>query len=146
MSTASTVESPSRGEMRKVLVVDDNEEVVLLLKKLLQKRGFSVSEAMSAKECLDKISRDCPDLLLLDYMMPEMNGAEVCRIIRDNSHAKDLPIIVVSARAEAQELCLEAGCDAFVRKPFIVSKLFETINAALEKHGRLSEQLPRLML
>lgn len=140
MSTASTVESPSREEMKKVLVVDDSEEVVLLLKKLLQKYGFSVSGATSAKECLDKISRGCPDLLLLDYMMPEMNGAEVCRIIRNNSNVKNLPIIVVSARAEAQSACLAAGCDAFVRKPVIVKMLLQSISTALKKCQRTAQQ------
>lgn len=130
----NAINAISSEGVKKVLVVDDNEEVVFLLKRILKKRGFCVMEALSARECLDKIAVDCPDLLLLDYMMPEMNGAEVCRRIRSGS-ARNLPIVVVSAKAEAQNICLAAGCDAFVHKPVIIDKLIQSINAAMQKRA-----------
>jgi class 3 adenylate cyclase/CheY-like chemotaxis protein len=103
----------------KILVVDDLPQNVKLLADLLAVTGYAVATAASGAEALEKVETERPDLVLLDVMMPEMSGYEVCRAIRDNPATGILPVVMVTSLDPAQERIkgLEAGADDFLSKP-----------------------------
>src|SRR5690606_34668333 len=101
----------------KILVIDDEEPTVQLIGMLLERRGFEVIKAYRAEEGLRKAYRFQPDLVLLDIMMPDMDGWEVCKRLREMS---DVPIVFLTARGEVRDVVkgLEMGADDYVIKPY----------------------------
>ena len=104
---------------KKILVVDDEETVLLVFKTHLNAAGYDVVTASSGKAGLEAVGREDPDLVLLDVMMPEMNGFAVCRAIRDNPAWKKLPVVMITGlhgEADAQE-GRQSGATDFMTKP-----------------------------
>jgi len=126
----------------KILVIDDEETTVNLIALLLERKGFEVIKAYGAEEGLRKAYRHQPDLVLLDIMMPEMDGWEVCKRLRDMS---DVPIIFLTARGEVRDIIrgLELGADDYVPKPFDNDELVARIRAHLRRAPKpnMSEEL-----
>jgi two-component system KDP operon response regulator KdpE len=116
----------------KILIIDDEETTMQLISILLERRGFEVIKANNADEGLKKAYRNQPDLVLLDIMMPDMDGWEVCRRLRDLS---DVPIIFLTARGETQDIVrgLEMGADDHVAKPYDNEELISRIRARLRR-------------
>jgi DNA-binding response OmpR family regulator len=119
----------------KILVIDDEETTVQLIALLLERRGFDVIKAYRAEDGLRKAYRYQPDLVLLDIMMPDMDGWEVCRRLREMS---DVPIIFLTARSEVQDVVhgLEIGADDYVSKPYDNDELVARIQAHLRRSPR----------
>jgi DNA-binding response OmpR family regulator len=130
------------GMSEKILVIDDEETTVNLISLLLERKGFEVIKASGAEEGLRKAYRHQPDLVLLDIMMPEMDGWEVCKRLRDMS---DVPIIFLTARGETRDIVrgLELGADDYVPKPFDNDELIARIRAHLRRAPKpnMSEEL-----
>jgi two-component system KDP operon response regulator KdpE len=126
----------------KILVIDDEEGTVNLIAMLLERRGYEVHKAMSAEEGLRKAYRHQPDLVLLDVMMPDTDGWEVCKRLRDMS---DVPIIFLTARVESRDVVrgLELGADDYVTKPYDNDELIARIRAHLRRapKSNISEEL-----
>lgn len=126
----------------KILIIDDEENTVNLTALLLERKGFEVVKAMSADEGLRKAYRHQPDLVLLDVMMPDMDGYEVCKRLRDMT---DVPIIFVTARDDTRDIVrgLEIGGDDYIAKPFNNDELIARIRAHLRRAPRVnvSEEL-----
>lgn len=126
----------------KVLVIDDEETTVQLIGMLLERRGFEVIKAYRAEEGLRKAYRHQPDLVLLDIMMPDMDGWEVCKRLREMS---DVPIIFLTARGEVKDVVrgLEMGADDYVVKPYDNDELVARVRAHLRRSPRpnTSEEL-----
>ncbi|MGQ9909323.1 MAG: response regulator transcription factor [Candidatus Flexifilum sp.] len=126
----------------KILIIDDEENTVNLTALLLERKGFEVVKAMSADEGLRKAYRHQPDLVLLDVMMPDMDGYEVCKRLRDMT---DVPIIFVTARDDTRDIVrgLEIGGDDYIAKPFDNDELIARIRAHLRRAPRVnvSEEL-----
>jgi two-component system KDP operon response regulator KdpE len=126
----------------KILVVDDDESTVRLISILLEHKGFEVVKAYRADEGLRKAYRTHPDLVLLDIMMPDMDGWEVCRRLRELS---DVPIIFLTARTEIQDVVkgLEMGADDYIVKPYNSDELVARIRAHLRRvpANAISEEL-----
>jgi CheY-like chemotaxis protein len=115
-----------------ILVVDDVEDNLLLLQMFLESEGFGVETAENGSEAIAKVEASPPDLLLLDVMMPDMNGYEVTHHIRHNQ-ALSVPIMLVSAHDEATATQgLELGADAFIRKPIDLEDLLARIKAFVQ--------------
>ena len=116
----------------KILIIDDEDATVELLTILLERRGFDVVTALRAEDGLRKAYRTHPDLVLLDIMMPEMDGWEVCRKLRELS---DVPIIFLTARSEIRDVVkgLEIGADDYVVKPYDNDELIARIRAHLRR-------------
>ncbi|TCT12945.1 two-component system response regulator VicR [Natranaerovirga pectinivora] len=116
----------------KVLVVDDEKSIVDILKFNLKREGFNVCVAYDGEEAIDIIHKEKPDLILLDIMMPKLDGLQTCRIIRKDY---DIPIIMLTARAEEVDkvLGLELGADDYVTKPFSIRELMARVKANLRR-------------
>ena len=116
----------------RVLIVDDEPSILATMAPLLRSRGYEVSTAMSGKACLESVERVDPDLIILDLGLPDMDGVEVCRLLRDG---RSTPIVVLSARgAEADKVgALDAGADDYVTKPFGSEELLARIRVALRR-------------
>jgi len=116
----------------KILVIDDEEVTVKLIGMLLEKRGFEVIRAYRAEDGLRKAYRTHPDLILLDIMMPDMDGWEVCRRLRELS---DVPIVFLTAKDDVRDVVkgLEMGADDYIVKPYDNDELVARIRAHLRR-------------
>jgi two-component system, OmpR family, KDP operon response regulator KdpE len=116
----------------RVLIVDDEPSILATMAPLLRSRGYEVSTAMSGKACLESVERINPDLVILDLGLPDLDGVEVCRRLRDG---RSTPIIVLSARgAESDKVAaLDGGADDYVTKPFGTEELLARIRVALRR-------------
>lgn len=123
--------------MSKILVADDDPNVIELLKIYLQKEGYEVFFAENGREAVDKANRTKPDLIVLDLMMPEIDGLEVCRQIRMHSR---VPIIMLTAKDEDMDkiLGLEMGADDYITKPFNPREVVARIKAVLRRVSDIS--------
>ena len=119
-------------EVQKILVVDDEKNIVDIIKFNLKKEGYEVITASNGREAIEKNEAEKPDLIMLDIMMPEIDGYEACRKIREKYNT---PIIMLTARAEELDkvLGLELGADDYVTKPFGIRELMARVKANLRK-------------
>jgi phosphate regulon transcriptional regulator PhoB len=124
---------------RNVLVVDDEPDIVELVSYNLTKEGFEVSSASDGEEALNRIRKGSFDFLVLDLMLPGIQGVELCRILRNDPKTKNLPIIMLTAKGEEVDrvLGLEIGADDYITKPFSPRELVARIRAVLR---RISER------
>jgi len=108
------------GEKKRILVVDDEQDLVRAVQIRLEHAGYEISVAYDGKEALEKARKEKPDLILLDLMLPKMDGYKVCRMLKFDEKYKNIPIIMLTARAQEsdQKLGLETGADAYLTKPF----------------------------
>jgi excisionase family DNA binding protein len=120
---------------RKVLIVDDDAEIVELISDILTREGgFEIRTASSGYEAGMITQQFRPDLILLDYMLPDVNGNVVCRTIRKNPEFESTRIIIVSGVIKQEEIeqLLKAGAEDFLHKPFTISELMDKVTAALQ--------------
>jgi DNA-binding response OmpR family regulator len=120
---------------RKILVVDDDAEIVELLEDVLGRDGrFEVQTASSGYEAGIATEQFRPELILLDYMLPDVNGNVVCQAIRRNPKFENIKIIIVSGVVKQDEIAqlIKSGAEAFIRKPFNISELTEKIAVVLQ--------------
>ena len=125
-----------------VLVVDDDTTNLLVIDKMLKAQGFVVEQATSGPEALSRVKKHIPDVILLDVMMPEMDGFEVCRRLKSNEETRLIPIIIVTALKEREDKIkgIEAGCDDFISKPIDRLELIARVRA-LGRVKRLNDEL-----
>ena len=118
-----------------ILLAEDEEALVTLLQYNLEKDGYRVSVARDGEEALLLLKEVVPDLLLLDWMMPEVSGIEVCRQVRANGDLANLPIIMLTARGEESDRVrgLDTGADDYVTKPFSMNELMARIKSVLRR-------------
>lgn len=119
---------------KRVLVVDDEPNIVMSLEFLMRRAGFEVAVARNGREALDALEGSPPDLLLLDVMMPEFDGYEVCERIRARSDWSGTKIVMLTARGREveRERGLSLGADAYVTKPFSTRDLVEQVKRMLD--------------
>ena len=123
---------------KKVLVVEDERDILQLVTLYLEKEGFRVLTATTGIDALKKVKEEQPDLLLLDLMLPEMDGLEVCKRVRAKPETAMLPIIMLTAKAEESDTIvgLELGADDYVTKPFSPKALVARAKALLRRLER----------
>jgi two-component system KDP operon response regulator KdpE len=121
-------------EKKRILVVDDDPAILRLLSTNLKARGYEVVTATDGEEALETVQKDFIDLIILDIMMPKLDGVQVCRRVREWS---DIPIIILSARGDEHDKvnCLELGADDYLTKPFGIAELMARINTAFRHRG-----------
>jgi two-component system phosphate regulon response regulator PhoB len=127
-----------------ILVVEDEEAIATLLKYNLEREGFRVALAKDGEEALIALKEHKPDVVVLDWMLPQLSGIEVCRQMRRNADTKNIPVIMLSARGEEDDRIrgLDCGADDYVVKPFSPSELIARIRAVLRRiRPALSEKM-----
>jgi two-component system OmpR family response regulator len=118
---------------KKILVVDDEKRIVEIVKAYLERDGYQVAVAYDGKSALDLAQKECPDLIVLDLMLPEISGWDVCRTLRKES---DVPIIMLTARDDTTDkiVGLEIGADDYVTKPFDPKEVVSRVRAVLRRY------------
>jgi two-component system alkaline phosphatase synthesis response regulator PhoP len=111
--------------MKKTLIVEDHPDMLKVLTSEMEMMGFSVIGAKDGKEGVEKAIKEKPNLILMDIMMPFMDGRDATRLIRSNPETQDIPILVATARANNSllESCIEAGSNDYILKPFTFKEL-----------------------
>ena len=119
---------------KKVLIVDDELNITISVEFLMRREGFEVSVAKDGEEGLSMIRSWMPDLVLLDVMMPKMDGFEVCRTVRADASLADVRIVMLTAKGREAEVekGLSLGADAYIPKPFSTSELVSRVKSLLE--------------
>ena len=117
----------------RILVVDDEVYIVHILDFSLGMEGYEVVTALDGEQALEKVAQQKPDLIVLDIMMPKLDGYETCKALKSREETKDIPVILLSAKGRNvdQKTGFEVGADDYITKPFSPRKLVERINAIL---------------
>ena len=124
-------------DKKKILVVDDEEDILHFLELVLREKGYDVATASSGHEALTRAQLDRPDLILLDIMMPQMDGWEVLKLLRVEADTARIPVAMLSARTEAKDRVqgLQEGAVDYICKPFSLQELLAKIDAIFHEAG-----------
>ena len=125
--------------MNKALIVEDHPDLLEVLTLQLEKMGFAVVSANTGMEGVTKAVEEKPQLILMDIMMPGMDGREATHRIRSNQETKEIPILVITALTMESQLreCIKAGCNNYIVKPFTPEKLLKKIQTVLDPHKEI---------
>ena len=123
--------------MATIMIVEDEQAIVLLLKYNLEKNGYETITVSHGNRVVAAVEKYLPSLILLDWMLPEMSGLELCKIIRNNPELKNIPIIMLTAKSQEEDkvIGLSAGADDYVTKPFSVLELTARVDALVRRLG-----------
>lgn len=119
----------------KILIVEDEKDIIKMLEYNLKKEGFRVIDARDGEDALDLAVREYPDLILLDLMLPGIDGLEVCKALKKEAKTATIPIIMLTAKSQESDkvVGLELGADDYITKPFSVRELLARIKAVLRR-------------
>ena len=136
--TYTTMTAPPKSqqdEMTTILLVEDEQDLLELLKYNLNREGFNTITASTGEDGLKQVRSHTPDLILLDLMLPAMDGLEVCRTLKSREHTANIPVIMLTARGEESDIVrgLEMGADDYITKPFSPRILMARIRAVLRR-------------
>ncbi len=122
--------------MQRILIVDDEEDVTSLLAKILRKEGFEVDEAYSGEDAFERVKTNRPDLILLDVMMPGMDGWEVCKRLKSNLSSADITVAMLTVKSGYKDMIKslkEANADWHISKPIKRDKFIKTVKWLISK-------------
>lgn len=122
-------------DKKRILVVDDDADIVLMIQRILEKSGFEVARTTEGAEAIRMIEQESFDLILLDIMMPGIDGFEVARSVRRNEKGVRPPVVFVTARDDSESMRegFRSGGTVFLAKPFTASQLLRIVNAMLNR-------------
>lgn len=129
----------------KILIVEDEKDIVKMLRYNLEKEGFKVIDARDGEDAMDAAVRQRPDLILLDLMLPGMDGLEVCKALKKETKTISIPVIMLTAKSQESDkvVGLELGADDYITKPFSPRELIARIKAVLRRVNE-KEKLPEI--
>lgn len=117
--------------MKRILVLDDDEDILFVVERILDDAGYHVHSASHAEGLIELAEKFNPELILLDYMLTDGNGGNICRSLKLHNHLCNVPVIMFSAYANPRVKFEDFGCDSFIAKPFDVHDLLWQINKHL---------------
>jgi len=122
----------------KIFIVDDEEDILDLVDYVLSKEGYTVERFHTGEEILRKVKSDLPDLILLDLMLPGVDGLDVCKLLKRTSNTANIPIIMLTAKGEEADIVtgLELGADDYIPKPFSTKILLARVKSVLRRRTR----------
>jgi len=131
----------------KILVIEDEEDILELVQYNLARNGYRVTGALTGERGLELARRDLPDLIILDLMLPGIDGLEICRQLAADSATRRIPIIMLTAKSEEADMVagLELGADDYITKPFSPRVLLARIKAVLRRRGRQADGSPEVV-
>ncbi len=117
----------------RVVVAEDNDELLRLVQRRLGRRGYEILPARDGREALEMIRREKPDAVVLDWVMPEMQGSDVCQAIKEDDELAGIPVLMLTARASDSDIAgaFEHGADDYLTKPFDVEELDQRLRQLL---------------
>jgi DNA-binding response OmpR family regulator len=118
-----------------ILIIDDNEDILFMLKAMLQLKEYKVFTKETADNIESFIQELHPDIILMDMLLSGADGREVCKLLKANTAVASIPVVMMSALPNARKMCIEAGADYFVAKPFEMREMFDAISDALKKNA-----------
>ena len=120
---------------KRILIADDETDIVETLQFMLEVEGFECLTAYNGEDALNLAKREMPDLLILDVMMPKINGYKVCRLLKFDAKYKNIPILMVTARSQEEDKMIseETGADEYITKPFEINDVVEKVKKYLEQ-------------
>lgn len=118
---------------KKILVTEDSPTILEVIRQFLESNGYSVIVAIDGQEALDKAKKEAPDLIILDLMLPKIDGYKVCRMLKFDQKYRYIPIIMFTARSQESDRILgkEVGADDYILKPFQPEELLEKIKKVI---------------
>lgn len=121
-------------EKRRILVVDDEIYIVHILDFSFQMEGYEVETALDGEQALERVKESRPDLIVMDMLMPRMDGLDACRALKASDETKDIPVVILSPRTRDvdRQMAFEAGAEDFVTRPFSPRHLVERVTAILD--------------
>ncbi|RMF91222.1 MAG: response regulator [Methanobacteriota archaeon] len=125
--------------MTRIMFVDDEPDIMYLVKKILEKEGYQVDSVYTGQECIERAGKERPDLILLDIMMPDIDGWEVSRTLKSKEETRDIPIVMLTIRTSENSVEKSfdyAYADAHIGKPINTTEMLNTIRWVLENKGR----------
>ncbi len=130
-----------------IAIVEDEANIVELIKYNLDREGYRTISANNGRKGLELVKQELPDLVILDLMLPELDGLSVCKQLRSDSQTKSIPIIILTAKSEEADrvLGLEMGADDYVTKPFSPRELVARVRAVLRRSGSVDEEEPEVI-
>ena len=119
----------------KIFIIEDEPSIIQLVQHNLEKNGFIISSSLNGNDGLKELKKFQPDLLLLDWMLPDLSGIEICKNIRKDNSFKNLPVIMLTAKGEEEDKIkgLDSGVDDYLTKPFSFNELMARIKAVLRR-------------
>ena len=125
------------ADKQRILLVDDEPSIVKMVGKRLEVEGFEVVIAMDGEEGLNKARTEHPDLIVLDLMLPKLNGYEICTLLKQDPRYQKIPVVLFTAKAQEKDekIGMECGANAYVRKPFRAQELLDTIRSLIAAPG-----------
>jgi two-component system, OmpR family, alkaline phosphatase synthesis response regulator PhoP len=123
---------------KSILVVEDEEDILELVSYNLIREGYGVVGVQTGEEALTAVNRELPDLMVLDLMLPGLDGLEVCRRVKSDQNSQSVPIIMLTAKSEESDIVagLELGADDYIAKPFSPKVFLARVRTVLRRHGR----------
>lgn len=126
------------GTKKTIIVVDDNAEMITIMKTILEAAGYNVIPAISGEELFSRLEEHKPDLILLDVMMPKMDGLQVLKTLRANPDVSSVPVMLVTAKVHYQDALVgyKQGADYYLTKPFTSTQLLNGVSLLLTGAGQ----------
>jgi two-component system alkaline phosphatase synthesis response regulator PhoP len=120
---------------KKILIVDDEEDIIKMLKIRLEANNYEILSASDGQEGLNKARQERPDLIILDLMLPKIDGHKVCRMLKFDENYKNIPIIMFTAKVDEKDrdISIQTKADAFISKPFEIKMLLDKVSELLNK-------------
>ena len=122
---------------RKILVVDDEVDLVETIRFPLEAEGYTVLVSYNGEDALNQARKEIPDLILLDLMLPKLDGYKICRLLKFDTRYKHIPILMLTAKTQEKDkiLGMETGADEYITKPFDIDELLKKVRSYLTEKG-----------
>jgi DNA-binding response OmpR family regulator len=118
---------------QRILVLDDDPDIGIMIKLMLEYKGYSVIVSERAEHAEEVLRNNNIDLVIMDMLLSGVNGIDVCAALKENSDTATIPVVMISAHPNAKEICMQAGADEFISKPFDMQDMLSKINHLVTK-------------